>query len=702
MTKLFSSITLRSSLFLVHILLVCLLVGCSSSHSTRLVYTATIAEAKDVARKAMAESQASAMTLALVDGERVIWTESLGEADKEARKATGPDTMFCIGSISKVFAAISVMKLVDQGSVCLKEPLITYLPRFSMVSPEYKDVTVSMLLNHSSGLPGGTMHKALTSVPFTGFAELVMEDLGNQRLTHVPGYLNVYNNDGFTMVEPLVKEVTGISYPEYVRQEILKPLGMANSAYAENFLAEGSYARTYAGETLHPYTSLNYYGAGGLYSTAADMAKMMMMLINGGLSGEVKILSATSIMAMSQDQTAGTFNPEPSDFIRYGLGWDTVTQAGLSAFGIRGWQKGGAVDGFYGTMYRSTMIVAPDERLGVFVVMASNNISSDLLDKIGERILLRALVERGTLAEMPPPLPQNPLPSLVPTPEEKNAFSGFYAASGALYRLHFEEDAVNLDTYEENRWKPSYQGFKKRSDGWYAADGDSITALRLLTSSGRSYIAVRKAAGAGHYASTKLMAQRLDDRNPISAAWKALLGVRWLPVNDDSLASFPDVDHDPCIVLTAVDGTAGYVLADMSVFRDLDPPEDDRLDGMFLQIPQLKGRDLADVSIERRKDGDLLRFGSTLYCPLSGVISLPVGSTSIIIGNEGFSEWRKLPVSGSLSIQNASAWRLLDGEFQLKAWGKEDGSVLLPGSGEAAYLALFGAPGTCVNLALHD
>ena len=693
-----SSIIKLFHLFIVSVLLFYLPAGCSSGNSVSPDYKATIAEAKTTAREAIAESGATALTLALVDGERVIWTESLGEADKGAGKAVGPETMFGIGSISKIFAAISVMKLVDQRRVSLKAPLITYLPRFSMVSPEYRDITVDMLLNHSSGLPGGTMRGALTSAPFTGFAGLVMEDLSYQRLVFAPGYLNVYNNDGFTMVENLVKEVTGISYPEYVRREILGPLGMTDSIYAEDYLVDGSYARTYTGETPHPYTSLNYYGAGGLYSTAADMAKMMMMLINGGVYGATPILSFMSVTAMSQDQTVGTFNPEPSDFIRYGLGWDTVTQAGLSAVGIRGWQKGGAVDGFYGTMYRSTMIIAPDERLGVFVVMASNNISSDLLDRVGERILLRALVERGTLAEMPPALPQNPLPALVPTPEERNAFSGFYAASGALYRLNFEGDAVHLDTYENNRWKPTYQGFKKRSDGWYAADGDSITALRFLTSSKRSYIALRKASGAGHYASTRLMAQRLDDRNPVSAAWQGRLGVRWLPVNDDSPASFPDVDSDPSIVLTTVDDVTGYVLACMSVFRDMDPPTDDRLDGMFLQIPQLKGRDLADVAVEQGEDGDRLRFGSTLYRPLSGVPSVPLGSTSVIIGNEGFSEWRKLPVSGSVSIKNATVWRLFNSDFQLKGYGTGDGSVLLPGSGEAAYLALFGAPGTTILL----
>ncbi len=138
--------------------------GCNDS-SDSSPYSAAIAEAKAAAREAMAESEASALTLALVDGERVIWTESLGYADRAAGKAAGPETMFGIGSVSKMFATIAVMKLVEQGKVSLDEPLVTYLPDFSMLSPEYRDITVRMLLNHSAGFPGGDMRNAVTSQP---------------------------------------------------------------------------------------------------------------------------------------------------------------------------------------------------------------------------------------------------------------------------------------------------------------------------------------------------------------------------------------------------------------------------------------------------------------------------------------------------------------------------------------------------------
>ena len=696
MTSSLSLIPKRFSFLVITILLLNLLAGCSGSTSSD--YAATIAEARAAVDEAIAECNPSAITVAVVDDKRIIWTESRDYAGK----ALPPETMFGIGSVSKMFATIAVMQLVEKGSVQLDLPLATYLKEFSMVSPEYQNITVRMLLNHSAGFPSGDLRNGLTGAPFTGFAEQVMDGLKYQRLLHAPGYFSVYSNDGFTMVENLVKAVTGLSYPEYVRQKILTPLQMTNSRYPDDYLPEGSYARPYTGETPQPYTSLNLYATGALYSSAADMGKLIMMFINGGASGTTRILSPNSIATMGQDQTTGTFNPAPTDMARYGLGWDTVAQPGLKAVGIRGWQKGGSIDGSYGVMYRSTMIVAPDAKLGVIVLMASNKTSSDMVGKVGERVMLRALVDKGLLAAVPATLTQNSLPLNPPTAEEKSSYTGFYAAAGSVYRLSFAADgSLTVESYRENIWIPKYAAFKKRSDGWYAADDDSITGLRLLTASGRKYIDYRKLYGAGHYTTTYLLAQKLDARAAISAAWQNRMATRWLPANKTLFfSSFLDLSIDHSMLLTSVDGLTGYLFKDADLVRDMDPPAADRLDGMFLQIPQVSGRDLTDVTIEQREGSNWLRIGTTLFCPLSGISSVSTGPASVTIGSEGFPEWRKLPVSGSISISNATAWRLYDSNFNQTASGKGNGSVVLPGSGEASYLMLFGAAGSTIHLNL--
>lgn len=130
--------------------------SCSTSDPASPTYNAAIQEGQSAAQEAIKEG-ASALTIALVDGNRIIWSQGFGLADREAGQAPTDTTMFGIGSVSKMFATIAVMKLVDRGLVNLDTPLITYLPTFRMAAAGYENITVRMLLNHSSGFPGQTI-----------------------------------------------------------------------------------------------------------------------------------------------------------------------------------------------------------------------------------------------------------------------------------------------------------------------------------------------------------------------------------------------------------------------------------------------------------------------------------------------------------------------------------------------------------------
>ena len=133
------------------------------------------------------------------------------------------------------------------------------------------------------------------------------------------------------------------------------------------------------------------YAAGGLYTTPSDMARFAMMLMDGGQLGGVPILSESAVAEMGSDQTKMlTFNSVPYP---RGLGWDTVADAGFTAFGIRVWHKKGGTD-----VYESDLLVAPDQRLAVMVSFAKRTL---LAGQISERILLHALAERR-IAPIPP------------------------------------------------------------------------------------------------------------------------------------------------------------------------------------------------------------------------------------------------------------------------------------------------------------
>ena len=125
--------------------------------------------------------------------------------------------------MSKTYTAAAVLKLVDEGKVELDAPVTAYLPDFTMADGRYTDITVRMLLNHSSGLPGSTIANGfLLNDPDTLAADTLLEELSGQTLKAEPGAFSVYCNDGFTLAELVVEAVSGMDFDDYMRQAILE------------------------------------------------------------------------------------------------------------------------------------------------------------------------------------------------------------------------------------------------------------------------------------------------------------------------------------------------------------------------------------------------------------------------------------------------------------------------------------------------
>lgn len=130
--------------------------------------------------------------------------------------------LYGIGSSSKIYTTVAVMQLAEDGKLSLDAPVTRYLKDFKMADSRYKDITVRMLLNHSSGLMGSTLDSALLfddSDPSS--TDLLLERLASQRLKADPGAYSVYCNDGFTLAELVVEAVSGMDFMDYVDRYIL-------------------------------------------------------------------------------------------------------------------------------------------------------------------------------------------------------------------------------------------------------------------------------------------------------------------------------------------------------------------------------------------------------------------------------------------------------------------------------------------------
>lgn len=667
-----------------------LLAGCGSNP---LDYAATIADARQAIAAEMEATDTPSVSVAMMDRDRVLWTEAFGVIDKAAGLRPTTDTLFNIGSCTKVFATAAVMILVERGQVELDAPLLRYLPAFRMASPEYALVTVRMLLDHASGFPGSDNRNQGGARPFAGYAAQVMHTLSRSRLKHLPGEMSVYCNDGFTMIEPLVEAVSGKRFVQFVADELLGPLDMTLSRFALVPYPGGSFAPGYAGDVKLGQEFMNAYATGGLSSTPSEVGNFAIMLLNEGLFRGRRILQASSVREMGRNQNVNEpLRPVDSDF--FGLGWDGVQEAGLAAVGVRAWHKSGGTN-----IYGSQLVVLPDEGLAVMITGTSRSYAALALC---ERILLNALVERGRLIQFPAAavVPKE-LAKATPSDAQLLRMTGLYAANSParIARISARGHELDLSLFIEGRWgEPTT--LVHYNDGRWRQEGDLLTSYWSVTAQGQQYL-VKEVPGAvaGHGLKHALQAypdmQKLEPKAPASRAWTNRGELPAVIVN-----CAPDaIEMQAPLGLLLQQGPAelsGYVISSDGV--PLDASTSDEVARMCLKLPVLFGRDLADLEIVNPSGEELVRMGSYVLRPATAVAALAMGDNTLAIGSEGYAEWRKLPQGARLVTRAATAWILYGESFEQRSAGTGDANLKLEAAD--AYLVIYGPAGAAVSVSI--
>nr|NIP81002.1 serine hydrolase [Gemmatimonadota bacterium]NIQ56252.1 serine hydrolase [Gemmatimonadota bacterium]NIU76440.1 serine hydrolase [Gammaproteobacteria bacterium]NIX45917.1 serine hydrolase [Gemmatimonadota bacterium]NIY10229.1 serine hydrolase [Gemmatimonadota bacterium] len=165
-------------------------------------------------------------------GQERIWSGAVGEAHPEGNVPATPRTLYSICSISKLFTSMAVMQLRDRGQLRLSDPIADHLPWYRMgeVEGSSPPVTIEGILTHSAGLPRESDH-AYWSAPDFEFPtrEEIIEGLRNQRALYPAWRYFQYSNLGLTLAGEIVRERSGMPYADYVRANILEPLGLADT-----------------------------------------------------------------------------------------------------------------------------------------------------------------------------------------------------------------------------------------------------------------------------------------------------------------------------------------------------------------------------------------------------------------------------------------------------------------------------------------
>ncbi len=345
-------------------------------------------------KQAMLEGQIPSMTVAVVKGDEVIWTNGYGYANVWARTPAVPSTVYLIGSTFKAMSTIALLQEMEAGSFKLDDPVNKYLGDLH-IRNERKDrpVTFRHLLTHTSGMP-----ESFSPYPVWGEQAPpgIESFLANSlRVESAPGEKMVYSNMGYTLVGYLVEKMAGMDFKKVIQKNIFKPLEMESTAFSPTPEMIERLAIPYIVDpstgSLVPTEQLKAteWPAGIVYGTVLDMANWMIMNLNDGNFRGRHLIGAETLDMMQTRQydhlkgrIKGLWGGEEAGF---GLTWWTDTRHGERYFA-----HSGSVSGYTAFLQGNR-----DQRIGV-VILSNGNSAHRHLIKLADEIM-------EAMEEMPAP-----------------------------------------------------------------------------------------------------------------------------------------------------------------------------------------------------------------------------------------------------------------------------------------------------------
>jgi CubicO group peptidase (beta-lactamase class C family) len=359
------------------------LTACSATPQTTILSRGDINAAthrlQTFIRQEMKAADVAGLSVALVSDQQVLWAQGFGWANETAKQRATPETLYRVGSISKLFTAAAVMQMAEQGRLNVDAPVQQVLPQFQMRSrfDSTTAITPRHLLTHHAGLPRDLVHGMWTANParFT----TVTTGLAKQDAAYPPQTVFSYSNLGFDVLGHMVEQVTGQAFEIYVQQNLMNPLGMSLASFTAAVPDQALMAKPYNKGQPAAEPALRDVPAGGLNASVRDLSRFLSMVFANGRVGDKAVLQPQTVEQMLTVQNAEV----ALDLgFRNGLGWmlstlggDTLQGAGPVA------HHGGATANF-----RSQLYALPDHKLGV-VVLSNDAAAQQAVNRIAVRAL---------------------------------------------------------------------------------------------------------------------------------------------------------------------------------------------------------------------------------------------------------------------------------------------------------------------------
>jgi CubicO group peptidase (beta-lactamase class C family)/D-alanyl-D-alanine dipeptidase len=345
----------------------------------------------------MKEKKLPAVSITVVDDQQIVWAEGFGFADPKAKIPATSETVYRIGSVSKLFTDIGIMQLVESGALNLDAPVSNYIPGFHPKNPFGTPITLRQLMSHQSGLlrepPVGNYFE--TSEP--SLKQTVLS-LNETELVYPPGTHVKYSNAAITAVGYVLEEKNGRPFAKYLKSAVLAPLGMEHSSFEPEPTLIHKLAKaemwTYDGRVFDaPTFQLGMAPAGSMYSTVTDLGRFVIAMLAHGQGERGRVLKPETLDQMWQPQSPN------SSGAGFGLGFRI---ADLDHHRMIG--HGGAIYGF-----ATSVDMLPDDKLGVIVV-ATKDVSNGVTERIAKETL-QLILDRRQGKPLAAPPATTPVPA---------------------------------------------------------------------------------------------------------------------------------------------------------------------------------------------------------------------------------------------------------------------------------------------------
>ncbi len=425
--------------------------GCSSPHAAAVPATlpgdseAALSQLDAWLREQGRAHRKANLSMAVLEGERIVWSGGLGLADPRQGLAATAHTRYRAGSISKVLTAMAAMQLAERGLLDLDAPLEAALPTFRMRSrfASALRVTPRLIMCHRAGLPSDAMQGMWTDAPVSMLQQVAL--LRDEHLAFPPGALYAYSNVGFTLLGAAIEHLTGTPFERWMQSQWLDPLGMQASSFeiAPPAGPLAALALDAQGAVVQEH-GLRDIAAGGLNTTVMDLLQVARLWFAQGCLQGRHFLSPDSMAQMQRPQ-----HPEALvDVASVGLGWHLLTDE-LAGVGPLLWHSGGTQH------HQAQLMLLPQLQLAVAVMS-----SADAAGEWPQEAALKALalmVGARTGADPVRPLPQEEDPAHPAA--ALSAYPGYYDTSLGVVRIDSDGRQAHVEMGKQLQFVPQPSGY---------------------------------------------------------------------------------------------------------------------------------------------------------------------------------------------------------------------------------------------------